>query len=1256
MTQSPHRPSFRRSRQELLARTAICGVLAVAAPLLAATPADATPVLQSTQVSAGGGAPTISTGPTTSVDLHAPRTVVDWVSFDVGASESVNFTFESRSWIVLNRLQTVLPATIEGIVTGKVGGAPGGNIWFSNPGGFLFTNGAKVDAGSILVSSPLPDIAGFLDPSKLQFSFAGGERFRPGSITLQKGATLTTHGGLLAIVSSNITSDPDTVLSAQGGGSVLLGAASGYTLRLTGTSAGDFDLVDFIIPDAPSGTSGAVAMDLQGAVNGNSVFVAAVSHSAASAVINLEGAITATSASSDGGDIVLSGGGGILGRAPGPAVEGAIDTDFYLTSASAARDLSLRTNGEVFGKPWVRPPPVVVEPPPLRNGNGNGSGNGNGNGNGCGNAFSCEVMHADMGLLTPDLLSAADPTVVSNLTAGRDIKLIATANIEIGSAKANRNLTTTSAGLTANSLVATGDMTLTATAGAMAVASAGVGGNAAFKGAADVELDALGLTSATSHRATIDAGHDAILGPGAFGGSGVIDVTAAHKVSVNATAATLGAVVAGGDAELRGGALNIASVSGANIVGQADSLTIGTATATGDIYLVSLTGDATLGQGTAGDDIYLNAAGSASLTKAVLTGAGPDAVGPSDPPIADGDGNGRVVSLTAGLDAKLGLGTGSVTGATAVTLHASQDALVDVTLALPGAFSATAGRDAGVKAPTAAFDTVTAGRDLSLATTTGDLTISKTLTGARSISVGSAGALTVADVSASAGSITLTGQSVKAGALTASQDLTLKATGGGVKIASYSAGRDVTLQGASFDLGSALAPVGRDLTITAPGDLTIATNLAAGRNIFLDVQGKATLAGVTAAKFDIVATDFDLGGTLTAPTVLIESRAGALRVGGSATDGAPGAGMWFDNAEFGRLRASGSVSLYAGPTAGTARGDLTVLNLAVDPASTPLVTLLAGADRNVLVQGVVAPTASGGALRIGDAASTPWRPSSILVTGSIGSATFQNGVYTGVRAFDDVRLHAQNDILMGSQRFIALVQSTAAADIDIGLGKPSGVAPTSAEQFHVFTAAGRLEVSADGKVVQQNTAPTLASPVGVLLTSKSSPNLIIDPPKTVQLFGAVIDPAGKLVSSFGAGSAITVAVVDNAGNPTSPPAGSKYTFNTCTVGTTQCSGSTLGPVVPGDGGSGSSGSANAFASATASVSQNAPILSSPEALAEDKDQGGNPSKQSGASSSVATTPPPLLALAPVDLREIVTDPVTAGAGSEEIWRKLRATK
>jgi hypothetical protein len=41
------------------------------------------------------------------------------------------------------------------------------------------------------------------------------------------------------------------------------------------------------------------------------------------------------------------------------------------------------------------------------------------------------------------------------------------------------------------------------------------------------------------------------------------------------------------------------------------------------------------------------------------------------------------------------------------------------------------------------------------------------------------------------------------------------------------------------------------------------------------------------------------------------------------------------------------------------------------------------------------------------------------------------------------------------------------------------------------------------------------------------------------------------------------------------------------------------------------------------------------------------------SSEAVTSPPVVLAVAPPDPDEIVTDPVVTGAGSEEIWRQRR---
>ncbi|HEY0435770.1 MAG TPA: hypothetical protein VGC92_03970, partial [Phenylobacterium sp.] len=188
-------------------------------------------------------------------------------------------------------------------------------------------------------------------------------------------------------------------------------------------------------------------------------------------------------------------------------------------------------------------------------------------------------------------------------------------------------------------------------------------------------------------------------------------------------------------------------------------------------------------------------------------------------------------------------------------------------------------------------------------------------------------------------------------------------------------------------------------------------------------------------------------------------------------------------------------------------------------------------------------------------------------------------------------------------------------------------------------------------VVSQNTSPNLTQAVGIFLTAKSSPALIIDPPSLVDVFGTFLDAGGKPVSSFAAGGGVDFVIVDGNGNPIAPPAGATYRFNSCMVGTTQCSAATqltanLAQNTP------------ALAPASSSASASADPLG--DIGADSGDSGGGSSSSGGSKSGSQRTannrnaPPPLLAASPTDPRAALSDPVVTGAGSEEIWRKRGA--
>jgi len=263
-----------------------------------------------------------------------------------------------------------------------------------------------------------------------------------------------------------------------------------------------------------------------------------------------------------------------------------------------------------------------------------------------------------------------------------------------------------------------------------------------------------------------------------------------------------------------------------------------------------------------------------------------------------------------------------------------------------------------------------------------------------------------------------------------------------------------------------------------------------------------------------------------------------------------------------------------------------------------------------------------------------------------------------------VRLAARNDILMGSQRFITLIQGTAVGDIDLGTGKPAGVIPTADEASKVFISAGKLEVSADNKVVQQNVAPLgVGQAVGLYLTGASNPAIIIDPPRIVELWGA-FSSNGQVRTGADAAQAIPFQVVDANGAPIPTPAGANFRFNSCTFGTTSCTapnGGAFGGGATGGDGGGGGGDVNF-------VSQiNAGVLTARDGLGGGPGgPGGDPhgasqdsqtSAEEGAaqveSAAALTTPPVVLSVAPVDPDQIVVDPVVTGTGSEEIWRQRR---
>ena len=445
-------------------------------------------------------------------------------------------------------------------------------------------------------------------------------------------------------------------------------------------------------------------------------------------------------------------------------------------------------------------------------------------------------------------------------------------------------------------------------------------------------------------------------------------------------------------------------------------------------------------------------------------------------------------------------------------------------------------------------------------------------------------------------------------------------SGGRVDLEAQSGGVTATgpLTGVALVNIQAPGPVSLQAVTAATGDLTLAgsslaaTSLNAGGVLQVSTPGALSFTSASAGQSArLLVGTLDIGASLSAPTVSIESASGPLTVGGSA----PTTGLWVSGSDFGRIQAPTALNLYAGSTTGTARGDLDVGDLAVNASATPVVNLYAGPANTVSVSGAVAPTVSGGRLSVGGAAG--WTPSTILISGSLGAATHVTDTrFTGVRAFDQLSLNAGGGVLIGSARFIALVQPLAASAIDIALNQPNGVKATGSEIGKMFVVAGRLDVSAGGAVVQQNTSGSATSFSGLYLTN-GNPSagvvLTVDPPTVIDLFGSFGAGDGTIVGGSQASRQIGFNVV----GLTSVP--NDYRFNGCAISSTAVCGPAIGP------------------------EQGVQLLS-------DQEEAGI---------AAATTRPQeltqsvLLTIAPSAQTEEQVDPVVTGTGNEEIWRDRR---
>ena len=94
-----------------------------------------------------GNASISQTANTLTVQQTSQRTVLDWQTFNVGSAAVVNFIQPGSSAVALNRILGIEASQIYGKLNAN------GQVFFSNPGGMLFSRGSQVHVGGILATT-----------------------------------------------------------------------------------------------------------------------------------------------------------------------------------------------------------------------------------------------------------------------------------------------------------------------------------------------------------------------------------------------------------------------------------------------------------------------------------------------------------------------------------------------------------------------------------------------------------------------------------------------------------------------------------------------------------------------------------------------------------------------------------------------------------------------------------------------------------------------------------------------------------------------------------------------------------------------------------------------------------------------------------------------------------------------------------------------------------------------------------------------
>jgi filamentous hemagglutinin family protein len=160
-----------------------------------------------------GNAAITTQGATTTINQASPKTVINWSSFNIGRSETVNFVQPSTSSVALNRINDSNGSQIMGSLNAN------GNVFLTNPNGITFAKGAQINVGGLVASTLSISDADFLK-GNYQFSATNNKG--------QINNFAHINANTVALLGNQITNDGWIVANS---GDIALVAADDVTIK-----------------------------------------------------------------------------------------------------------------------------------------------------------------------------------------------------------------------------------------------------------------------------------------------------------------------------------------------------------------------------------------------------------------------------------------------------------------------------------------------------------------------------------------------------------------------------------------------------------------------------------------------------------------------------------------------------------------------------------------------------------------------------------------------------------------------------------------------------------------------------------------------------------------------------------------------------------------------------------------------------------------------------------------------------------------